>query len=64
MSPLLLDAFLKLSVSILESPDFNDKTVGVWDDFFKEPGADADMATEVSQRLQPFLTRAFRLLCI
>ena len=60
MSPLLLDAFLKLSVSILESPDFNDKTVGVWDDFFKEPGADADMAAEVSQRLQPFLTRAFR----
>ncbi len=60
MSPLLLDAFLKLSVSILESPDFNDKTVGVWDDFFKEPGAAADMATEVSQRLQPFLTRAFR----
>ena len=27
LSPLLLDTFLKLSVSILQSPDFNDKTV-------------------------------------
>ena len=34
LSPLLLDAFLKLSVSILESPDFKRETVGKWSQLF------------------------------
>ena len=60
LSPLLLDAFLRLSVSILQSPDFNEGNVGIWNEFFKEPAADANMEAEVRKRLGPFLLRAFR----
>ena len=37
LSPLLLDAFFRLSVSIIDSPDFNENTVGIWNTFFKLP---------------------------
>ena len=60
LSPLLLDAFLRLSVSILESPDFNENNVGVWNDLFKAPAAETDMQDEVKKRLALFLKRAFR----
>lgn len=66
LSPLLLDAFLRLGVSIVESPDFNPQTVGVWDELFREPaaaegqGAPAERRAELARRLQPFLRRAFR----
>ena len=60
LSPLLLDAFLRLSVSILESPDFNKANVGIWNEFFKEPAADANMEAEVQKRLKAFMMRAFR----
>lgn len=60
LSPLLLDAFLKLSVSIVESTDFNQQSVGIWNSFFKAPGGDVEVATEVRKRLQLFLMMAFR----
>ena len=60
LSPLLLDAFLKLSVSILNSPDFNHDTVGIWNDLFAEPPAGTDLEAEIRNRLAPFLRRAFR----
>lgn len=60
LSPLLLDSFLKLSVSILQSPDFNEKSVGIWDGFFRAPAADSDLRTEISQRMTMFLRQAFR----
>lgn len=60
VSPLLLDAFLRLSVSILESPDFTRENVGAWDELFKEPPAGADLDEEVKRRLEPFLKGAFR----
>lgn len=60
LSPLLLDAFLRLSVSIVESPDFNEQTVGIWNDFFAVPADDADIAVEVRKRLASFLTLTFR----
>jgi len=60
LSPLLLDAFLRLSVSIVESPDFSEQTVGIWNEFFKEPGADADRKKEIRSRLARFLRLAFR----
>jgi hypothetical protein len=60
LSPVLLDAYIKLSVSIVESPDFNADTVGVWKTFFAEPAPGADIRTEIRQRLHPFLYRAFR----
>ena len=46
MSPLLLDAFLKLSLSIVESPDFDKRFVGIWDDFFAAPAEGADLRVE------------------
>ena len=60
LSPLLLDAFLRLSVSITESPDFNEQTVGIWEDFFAEPDGPASLEDEVQQRLRPFLRIACR----
>ena len=60
LSPLLLDAFLRLSVSIVESPDFTEQNVGAWNRFFKEPAAGADVTEVIRNRLQPFLKQAFR----
>jgi hypothetical protein len=60
LSPLLLDSFLKLSVSILESPDFNEKTVGVWKEFFAEPENPDGKEEEIRVRLKPFLRLVFR----
>ena len=60
LSPLLLDAFLRLSVSIVESPDFSQQTVGIWNEFFKEPSTDADRKKEIRSRLARFLKLAFR----
>lgn len=60
LSPLLLDAFLRLSVSITESPDFNENTVGSWNDFFADPADSADLKMEVQKRLHSFLRLAFR----
>lgn len=67
LSPLLLDAFLRLSVSIVDSPDFNPQTVGIWNDFFREPPDrgtpaenTAENTAEIERRLRPFLRLAFR----
>ncbi|MCA9135393.1 MAG: DUF1588 domain-containing protein [Planctomycetales bacterium] len=60
LSPLLLDAFLRLSVSIVESPDFNPRTVGIWNDFFAAPDPQADLDSEIRRRLRSFLRIAFR----
>ena len=60
LSPLLLDAFLRLSVSITESPDFNENTVGSWNGFFADPVDSADLKTEIQKRLHSFLRIAFR----
>ncbi|MCA9058090.1 MAG: DUF1592 domain-containing protein, partial [Planctomycetaceae bacterium] len=60
LSPLLLDAFLRLSVSIVESPDFNEQTVGIWNDFFASPASADEVPTEVRRRLARFLRLAFR----
>jgi hypothetical protein len=60
LSPLLLDSFLRLAVSIVESADFNERSVGIWNNFFKEPEAEADLQAEVRKRLEPFLMQTFR----
>lgn len=60
LSPLLMQEFLKLGKSIVESPDFTPKNVGIWKTFFAAP-ADAQDAKQVARRrLETFLTRAFR----
>ena len=60
LSPLLLDAFLRLSVSIVESPDFNENTVGIWNAFFKAPNKEVDIQTETRKRIKTFLSTTFR----
>lgn len=59
LSPLLLESFLQLSRSIVESHDFNPKNCGIWNSFFAEP-AKGIHAIEIKKRLRPFLNRAFR----
>ena len=60
LSPLLLESFLKLSRSIVESEDFNEATSGVWAQLFapRPGGEDTDVA--VRESLRGFLMRAFR----
>ena len=58
LSPLLMESFLKLSRSIVNSPDFNAKRCGIWKSFFVEPKKAPRAAVKV--RLRGFLGRAFR----
>ena len=60
LSPLLLESFLNLSRSIVDSPDFGPKTCGIWSSFFAKPKPAEDTRAEVPSRLRWFLTRAFR----
>jgi hypothetical protein len=60
LSPLLMESFLKLGQSIMESDDFTPKKVGIWPQLFADPADDLDLNTEVRGRLQSFLTLAFR----
>ncbi len=60
LSPLLMEAFLKLGQSIPDSPDFGPRKVGIWKEFFATPADSVDLKPEVRRRLQPFLRRAFR----
>ncbi|MAI70619.1 MAG: hypothetical protein CMM01_06880 [Rhodopirellula sp.] len=60
LSPLLMEAFLSLSQSIVGSPDFTPANVGIWKEFFAEPTASVSQPDEARIRLKPFLTRAFR----
>jgi hypothetical protein len=62
LSPLLMEAFLKLGQSITESPDFTGRRVGIWREFFAPPDSagEEEIRSAVRRRLKPFLTRAFR----
>jgi len=60
LSPILMEAFFRLSRRIVQSPNFDEKTVGIWKTFFSPPANGVDLETEVRKRLRSFLTRAFR----
>ncbi|MGZ0170242.1 MAG: DUF1592 domain-containing protein [Planctomycetales bacterium] len=60
LSPLLMEAFLKLGQSVTQSPDFVPRNIGVWKSFFEAPAPPANQKVEVRRRLEPFLSRAFR----
>ena len=60
ISPILMEAFLSLSHSIVESPSFNQKNVGIWKHFFAAPPTGSDLSELIRDRLSPFLSRAFR----
>ena len=59
LSPILMESFLRLSRSIVNSPNFSAKTCGTWKQFFAPPLTTVTRETFV-ERLRPFLTRAFR----
>lgn len=60
LSPLLMESFLNLSRSIVLSENFNRKNCGVWPQLFEEPKEKDRTNKIINERLNHFLTRAFR----
>ena len=61
LSPLLMESFLSLGQSIVQSRDFTKKNVGIWSEFFEPPTKDSGSeANVIETRLTKFLTLAFR----
>ena len=61
LSPLLMESFLSLGQSIVQSRDFTKKNVGIWSEFFEAPKKDSGPEKNVIEtRLNKFLTMAFR----
>ena len=60
MSPLLMQSFLQLGQSILNSPNFGPKQVGVWKKLFVLDPREKAAEAAVRSRLQELLTKAFR----
>lgn len=58
LSPLLMESFIALGRSIVESKDFKRKNVGLWDAFYAEP--EEITGDLIESRLRSFLSRAFR----
>ena len=59
LSPLLMESFLRLGQSVVESDDFHRGNVGIWSEFFARPEG-VDLAGSIRTRLNSFLYRAFR----
>jgi hypothetical protein len=55
-----MEDFFRLSRSIVKSPSFNPKNVGVWKQYFEEPKPGINQSDELKARLQKLLKRAFR----
>ena len=60
LSPLLMESFLNLSRSIVLSENFNRKNCGVWPQLFEEPKEKDRTNKIIDERLNHFITRAFR----
>ena len=60
LSPLLMEDFFRLSQSIVKSPSFNPKNVGVWKKYFEEPTPEVNQMDVLETRLRSLLTLAFR----
>ncbi|MDA7888601.1 DUF1592 domain-containing protein, partial [Akkermansiaceae bacterium] len=60
LSPLLMESFLKLGQSVVESHDFGPKRVGIWNDFFLPPKGEVEVEQVVRERMEKFLSKAFR----
>lgn len=59
LSPLLMEQFLQLSHSIVESKDLNAEECRAWDRFFTPP-IEGEPIAVIRERLTKFLRRAFR----
>jgi len=60
LSPILMEAFFKLSRTIVKSSTFSPKTVGIWKGFIQAPPPEEDLEKIVATRLRNFLGKAFR----
>ena len=61
LSPVLMEAFLSLGQSIVQSKDFTKKNVGIWEDLFVLPKENFETESKlIESRLRGFLTHAFR----
>jgi len=60
LSPLLMESFLKLGRSVVESKDFGPKRVGIWKEFFLPPRGVRNPDELIRIRLKNFLSKAFR----
>ena len=60
LSPLLLESFINLGRSIVESEDFNELTSGAWSRLFAPGAGGEETQLVVRETLRSFLTRAFR----
>ncbi len=60
LSPFLMESFLNLAGSIVQSTNFNNKTCGTWNDLFAEPKQGSNILQVSRERLYPFLSKAFR----
>ena len=60
LSPFLMESFLNLAGSIVQSTNFNNKTCGSWDALFQQPKEGSDILIVSRERLYPFLSKAFR----
>ncbi len=60
LSPFLMESFLNLAGSIVQSTNFNNKTCGSWNALFEQPKEGSDILIVSRERLYPFLSRAFR----
>jgi hypothetical protein len=59
MSPMLMEAFLKLAKSVVDSPNFSSRTCGVWRELFVQSEGDK-LDGQVQARFRKFLTKAYR----
>jgi mono/diheme cytochrome c family protein len=59
LSPLLMEQFLQLSESIVDSKDLNPEECGNWEKFFAPPDG-RKLIEVVRERMKPFMRLAFR----
>ena len=60
LSPILMESFLTLAGSIVQSSNFNNKTCGSWNALFEQPEQGSNIVEVSRERLRPFLSKAFR----
>ncbi|MDC0047871.1 DUF1592 domain-containing protein [Verrucomicrobia bacterium] len=60
LSPFLMESFLTLASSIVQSTNFNNKTCGSWNALFAQPKQESNILNVSRERLYPFLSKAFR----
>ena len=63
MSPLLMEAFLKLGQSITQSPDFVQRNIGIWKTFFEPPKTKDQWKSSIGSALETIFNSRFSFAC-